>query len=287
MNGNYTHLFIAVGVLLVAVLVLNIVRAKLRKRKYLQSVGEAVVETHSEGEFNSDSITPDSEQRAPQQLNLNIESVDQYAPGASTKHPESKQTQAQVENKTENETKANAQDKTQHQAPTQQTASKTTKQSAPAQNDLVMVSVHAPRGKNFSDYNFLQTLGSAGLTFGEHQIFHYDIKTEYGDKRLFSVAKLNKPGTFDIDNIESMDCQGLLLFVNLKQCDRIQLAIDCLLDTAQQLADDLEGNLFEGYNTPWTEATAANILKKIEEYPRAKSQANLFNRTEVEVDSVY
>lgn len=134
--------------------------------------------------------------------------------------------------------------------------------------DIIMISLHAKSGASFGDYDFLQSLGGVGLTFGEHSIFHYDIKTEQGDERLFSVAKLNKPGTFDVDNIESMHCKGLLMFIDLSQSRKPVLALDCLIDTAKQLAQELGGTLFESYNIAWTDETEKLLSGKVETYQR-------------------
>lgn len=132
------------------------------------------------------------------------------------------------------------------------------------QSDLLVISLHAKPGQSFGDYMFLQTLGSVGLVFGDHNIFHYDVKTDIGDARLFSVAKLNNPGTFDIDDIESVACKGLLFFIHLRICKKPLLALDCLLDVAQQLADDLDGVLYEGYHIPWKPETAQRFRLKLE-----------------------
>jgi cell division protein ZipA len=132
------------------------------------------------------------------------------------------------------------------------------------QEDLLVISLHAQKGKHFGDYMFLQALGAAGLVFGDHHIFHYDVKTEIGNVRLFSMARLNNPGTFDIDDIESVTCKGLLFFINLRTCKRSSLAIDCMLEVAQQLADDLDGILYEGYNIPWQTDTAQRLRSKAE-----------------------
>jgi cell division protein ZipA len=141
-------------------------------------------------------------------------------------------------------------------------------QSEVTSHDIIMISVHAKPGANFGDYDFLQSLGGVGLTFGEHNIFHYDIKTEQGDERLFSVAKLNKPGTFDVDNIETMNCKGLLMFIDLSQSRKPVLALDCLIDTAKQLANELDGKLFESYNISWTDETEKQLSGKVEVYQK-------------------
>lgn len=136
--------------------------------------------------------------------------------------------------------------------------------------DYMMISVHAKPNTYFSDYSFLQTLGSTGLEYGEHQIFHYDVKTDNGIQRLFSVAQLNKPGTFDLDNIDVLRCKGLLLFIDLNACRKKILALDCMLEVAYQLTEDLDGIMYEGYNTPWTDDTPKLLAQQIEGHVDSK-----------------
>lgn len=133
-------------------------------------------------------------------------------------------------------------------------------------NDFMMISVHAKPGVIFSDYSFLQTMGSVGLVYGEHKIFHYDVKTDIGTQRLFSVAQLNKPGTFDVDHVEAINCKGLLLFIDLRACRKQTLALDCMLEAAYQLAEDLDGIMYEGYNTPWQDDTPRALSQQLEHY---------------------
>ena len=135
-------------------------------------------------------------------------------------------------------------------------------------NGIMMISVHAKPNRVFSDYSFLQTMGSVGLVYGEHKIFHYDVKTDIGTQRLFSAAQLNKPGTFDIDHVENIRCKGLLLFVDLRACRKQTLALDCMLEAAYQLAEDLDGIMFEGYNTPWQDDTPRALSQQLELYQK-------------------
>lgn len=142
------------------------------------------------------------------------------------------------------------------------------KKSPVDQNSFMMISVHAKPHAVFSDYSFLQTMGSVGLVYGEHKIFHYDVKTDIGMHRLFSVAQLNKPGTFDMDHVETINCKGLLLFIDLQACRKQILALDCMLEAAYQLAEDLDGIMYEGYNTPWQDDTPRALTQQLEQYQK-------------------
>ncbi len=146
--------------------------------------------------------------------------------------------------------------------------SENAKKSHSETNSFMMISVHAKANTVFSDYSFLQTMGSVGLVYGEHKIFHYDVKTDQGLQRLFSVAQLNKPGTFDIDHVETINCKGLLLFIDLRACRKQTLALDCMLEVAYQLAEDLDGIMYEGYNTPWQEDTPRALAQQLESHQK-------------------
>lgn len=145
---------------------------------------------------------------------------------------------------------------------------KVSEDSTSPQSHFMMISVHAKPNAVFSGYHFLQSMGSIGLEYGEHKIFHYDVKTDIGTQRLFSVAQLNKPGIFDIDHVENINCKGLLMFIDLKACRKRMLALDCMLEAAYQLAEDLDGIMFEGYNTPWQEDTPRALAQQVEEYQK-------------------
>lgn len=137
-----------------------------------------------------------------------------------------------------------------------------------AYDHFMIISVHAKPNTVFSDYGFLQSMGSAGLEYGDHKIFHYDVKTDIGIQRLFSVAQLNKPGAFDIDHVETIHCKGLLMFIDLRSCRKQTLALDCMLEAAYQLAEDLDGIMFEGYNTPWHDDTPRALSKQLQNYQK-------------------
>ncbi|MCD8525003.1 MAG: cell division protein ZipA C-terminal FtsZ-binding domain-containing protein [Gammaproteobacteria bacterium] len=142
----------------------------------------------------------------------------------------------------------------------------------PVPSDFITISVHAKSGRVFTDYDFLQTLGAVGLVYGEHKIFHYEVKTEIGLQRLFSVAQLNNPGTFDLDHIHMLNCKGLLFFIDLRHCHKPVLALDSMLEVAYQLADELDAIMFEGYAAPWQEDTPRALSAKLDSYQKKHSR---------------
>ena len=97
--------------------------------------------------------------------------------------------------------------------------------------------------------------------FGEHQIFHYTDPAT--GRRLFSVAKLTKPGTFDLDHIETLQCPGLVFFTELAEATDPKRCLDHMLAVLMHLAEVLPGECREGYQTPWHADTENRLYAKV------------------------
>lgn len=119
-------------------------------------------------------------------------------------------------------------------------------------DDFLILSVLAKPGSHFGSYDLLQTISATGMHFGEMNIFHYYSSIEDKKSKLFSLASATKPGDFDLDRIGDFSCKGLTLFIDLSRVLEPGLALDLMLKTAEQLADDLDGELYAGPNKPWS-----------------------------------
>lgn len=122
--------------------------------------------------------------------------------------------------------------------------------------DLLVISVAAKSGMRFAGYDLLQAIAATGMQFGDMQIFHY-IKN---GKTLFSLASATKPGEFDLDRMGGFSCVGLTLFMNYRSVPDAKSAFALMVKIAEQLADDLDGELRAGPRTPLT----AEILQQYE-----------------------
>ncbi len=119
---------------------------------------------------------------------------------------------------------------------------------APAARDLLVISVLAKPEQYFVSYDLIQAISASGLQFGDMNIFHY-----YNADRepLFSLASATEPGDFDIDHIGDFSCAGLTLFMDIRAVINPEQVFELMLTTAQQLADDLDGELCAGQKQPW------------------------------------
>lgn len=114
--------------------------------------------------------------------------------------------------------------------------------------DYISLHLMAPRDCPYNGYELLQALLANGLRYGDKNIFHrYETKTGQG-RILFSLASVNKPGTFELSNMGSFSCPGLTLFMILKDLADPVGTLDAMLEVAKQLIEDLGGELWDDHH---------------------------------------
>lgn len=128
-------------------------------------------------------------------------------------------------------------------------------------NDLLVLSVFAKPNTHFASYELLQSIFATGMQFGEMNIFHYYLDSDQGRITLFSLASATKPGDFNLDRMGEFSCMGLTLFMDLRKTPQPESAFNRMLEVAEQLADDLDGDLYAGPRRPWN----ADMLKQYRE----------------------
>lgn len=134
-------------------------------------------------------------------------------------------------------------------------------------NDILVLTVVAHPGHEFSSYDLLHAIYAAGFEFGDMNIFHYYDSTATGQKvALFSLASATEPGEFDLDRIGNYSCSGLTLFSVLSNVANPRQAFDLMLRAAEQLADDLNGELRAGPRKPWDREIHQQYLQKVLHY---------------------
>lgn len=132
--------------------------------------------------------------------------------------------------------------------------------------DLIVINVFAKNGASFSSYDLLQAISATGMQYGPMNIFHYYDETPAGRVTLFNLASATEPGDFDLDHIGDLSCAGLTLFMNLRRVPDANEAFEIMLDTAEQLAEDLEGDLFAGHHVPWNNDILLHYQNKVSNY---------------------
>ncbi|KFZ36693.1 cell division protein ZipA [Shewanella mangrovi] len=133
----------------------------------------------------------------------------------------------------------------------------------PAPRDVLALHVVAKEGEALSGAELLPALLTLNFKFGDMQIFHRHEDNAGNGKVLFSLANMVKPGVFDPDNMEQFTTVGVVLFMTLPCYGDALFNFSNMLNSAQQLADDLNANLLDGERQLWNEQIKMRYLERI------------------------
>lgn len=132
--------------------------------------------------------------------------------------------------------------------------------------DLIVINIIAKNDGYFASYDLLQAISATGMQYGAMNIFHYYEQSIHGKISLFNLASATEPGEFDLNHIGDLTCKGLTLFMNIRQVPDAFEAFELMLGTAEQLADDLEGDLYTAHRAPWSDEIMLQYHKRITNY---------------------
>lgn len=134
---------------------------------------------------------------------------------------------------------------------------------------LIVLYIMSPKGHVFTGEGIHAVMTSAGLTHGEHKIYHY-MQDEFA---VFSIANAIEPGFFDVTQLSKVSTPGLAVFLQLPGPVECRKAMDDLLSVSKRLADALSGELCDENRSVLTPQTISHLKDKIETY-RIKQQTS-------------
>ena len=128
---------------------------------------------------------------------------------------------------------------------------------------IVTLRVCALDETRWSGMTLLAALNDHGLAHGRYQVFH----RKHSDGRtLFCAASLVEPGTFNLAQMPSEEYRGVTLFAVLPgPIDAVQ-TVDALIDTADALAQTLNGELQDSKGRSLTPDAADALRDDVERF---------------------
>jgi cell division protein ZipA len=118
----------------------------------------------------------------------------------------------------------------------------------------------APQEERFAGRSLRQALAAEGFVLGQFQIFH---KGDEERRAVVSAASLTRPGTFDMDTMDSQHYGGLSLFAVLPGPKPPPQAFEELVFTARNLNERLHGVLQDELGSPLTAARIAVLRDQV------------------------
>ena len=134
------------------------------------------------------------------------------------------------------------------------------------QSEVIVINEMAREGGAFDGNDLLQVLVTAGLRFGEMNIFHHRLNNKNKGPLIFSVANILNPGTFDLNKMEEFSTIGISLFLALPaQINNLQ-AFEQMLAVAQQVRGALDGELKDDQRNVMTAQTIEHYRQRIRDF---------------------
>jgi cell division protein ZipA len=132
----------------------------------------------------------------------------------------------------------------------------------PAENErhILALRLVAPQRERFAGRSLRQALAAEGFLLGQFAIFH---KPDDERRAVLSAASLTRPGTFDIETMDSQHYGGLSLFAVLPGPMPPRQAFDQLVFAARNLNERLHGVLQDEHGTPLTPARIAQLREQL------------------------
>lgn len=135
-------------------------------------------------------------------------------------------------------------------------------------DEVIAINVLAKSGVVFDGSRLLQSCLGAGLKFGDRSIFHRHSNKDGSGRIQFSLANGVKPGTFDIEQLESTQTTIVSLFLCLPGPEEPLKAFGLMEETARNLALDLGGELKDENFSVMTQQTLEHCRQCIRDHER-------------------
>ncbi|SHF67080.1 cell division protein ZipA [Vibrio gazogenes] len=135
---------------------------------------------------------------------------------------------------------------------------------------VIVLNVHCAGSESFVGTKLFDSLQQNGLLYGEMDIYHRHADLSGTGKVLFSVANIMQPGTLKHDDPNAFTTKGISFFMTLPCYGDPEQNFKLMLKTAQQIADDLGGNVLDDQRLLMTPDKLADYRRQIQAF---KAQA--------------
>ncbi|MFA0084372.1 cell division protein ZipA [Vibrio sp. 10N.261.51.F12] len=138
---------------------------------------------------------------------------------------------------------------------------------------VIVMNVHCAGSEPFVGTKLFDSMRQNGLIYGDMDIFHRHADLSGTGKVLFSVANMMQPGTLHHDDPDTFTTKGISFFMTLPCFGEAEQNFKLMLRTAQQIADDVSGNVLDDQRNLLTPSRIDAYKKQIQDFSRAKSGA--------------
>lgn len=111
-----------------------------------------------------------------------------------------------------------------------------------------------------------QVFSTLNIHYSEQKVFHY----YENKKKLFSIANLVEPGTFDLTTLNAFRTPGLAVYMLLDEVSKPEQAFAHMLRIIWELSEQLQARICDAERHPMNQQTVAEMLEAVKIYSQGR-----------------
>ncbi|GHA20778.1 cell division protein ZipA [Oceanisphaera arctica] len=132
--------------------------------------------------------------------------------------------------------------------------------------DVYVINLVARPNQQLAGGELARALTDAGFCFGDMDIFHrHQTPTPQGEA-LFSLINMVKPGTFNPNAMAQFSTPGVSMFMQLPAPGMAKNHFNLMVQTAENMAEDLDALLLDGQRSPLSPDYLAHCREQLRDY---------------------
>ncbi len=122
----------------------------------------------------------------------------------------------------------------------------------------------------FDGAHLFKLVEACGMAFGEMDIFHRHEQNNGQGPIQFSMVNGVKPGTFDLAKKDEFATPAVSFFLQMGEPKDLMNAFDCMLATAQCVADNLQGDVKDENHSVMRPQTIEHYRQQVRDFERRR-----------------
>ena len=144
----------------------------------------------------------------------------------------------------------------------------------PVEQKIVVLHVVGREQAQFAGDDIHRALQASQLLYGMRDIYHRVAEVNGRPESVFSIANMLKPGNLDPEQAADLQTPGLVMFMVLPGPVDGNKAFHDMLQTAQDVANELGGVVLDDKRLPLTRQAAQYLIDEIAQLERRRRLAD-------------
>jgi cell division protein ZipA len=132
--------------------------------------------------------------------------------------------------------------------------------------DVYVINLMARPNQQMDGVALMRALTTNGFHFGEMDIFHHHQTPAGQGSVLFSLINMVKPGTFNPEAMSDFHTPGVSIFMQLPRPGLAKNQFNLMVQTAENLAEELDALLFDAERSPISPDYLAHCREQLRDY---------------------